>query len=761
MFRECRRCQFFRLPAIIFLENLFESLVRILRNPINTAEKNIIEKFNILRFNFTNHMSATEKKIFQDTITTDHKIITEELSKSILTSYGLQVPPFALVTSAQEAAKQAKVIGFPLVMKVVSPQILHKTDVGGVKVGLNSLSDVKKTFNDMHGRLSKKKGVEVKGILLEKMVPKGIELIVGIQNDPQFGPTIMAGLGGIMTEVMKDVAFRMLPITTADAKSMINELKGSKLLKGFRGSEPIDLNMVANMLKQIGKLGVNNADYINSIDFNPVIVYPKSHFIVDAKIILNDKVKKNSVSKARPNKQSMEEFFTPKSVALVGASTTTGKIGNSILDSLVNYDFKGKVYPINPKASKIFGKKCYPSVVAVPGKVDLVIISVDLSITAPVLEDCAKKGVHSVVIVSGGGKELGGKRAEYEADVKRLSEKHKIRIIGPNCIGMFNAANRLDCAFQGHERMIRARLGNVALLSQSGTMGISFLESADSFGLSKMVSYGNRSDVDEADMIWYLANDPQSKVIALYVEGFGDGRKFINTAKKVMKETKKPIVIWKSGRTELGAKQAASHTGSLGGSNAIIMGAFKQAGIISVDSYQELVAVTKALAWQPAAKGNRAALCSNGAGPMIGAIDQFDRLNLSLATVSEETKNKMIEHFPPTYVIGSGNPADVTGGATAEDYQFTIKSYMDDPGVDILMPWFVFQDDPLDEIIIDYLDEFSKTRSKPLLVGGNGGPYTEKVSKLIEAKGIPVYSDLRDWCAAASALSQWGNHLKK
>ncbi|KKL06041.1 hypothetical protein LCGC14_2600000, partial [marine sediment metagenome] len=213
----------------------------------------------------------------------------------------------------------------------------------------------------------------------------------------------------------------------------------------------------------------------------------------------------------------------------IKAMRTPGKIGNSILDSLVNYNFKGKVYPINPKADKIFGQKCYPTVSAVPGNVDLVVISVDLSITAPVLEDCAKKGVHSVVIVSGGGKELGGERAAYEAEVKRLSAKHKIRIIGPNCIGMFNAANRLDCAFQGQERMVRAKLGVVAFLSQSGTMGISFLESADSFGLSKMVSYGNRSDVDEADMIWYLANDPQTKVIALYVEGFGDGRKFINT----------------------------------------------------------------------------------------------------------------------------------------------------------------------------------------------------------------------------------------
>jgi 3-hydroxypropionyl-CoA synthetase (ADP-forming) len=641
-------------------------------------------------------------------------------------------------------------------MKVVSPQILHKTDVGGVKVGIDNINDVKKTFKDMYGRLSKKKGVHVKGILLEKMVPKGVELIVGLQNDPQFGPVIMVGMGGILTEVMRDVAFRMLPITPSDAKSMLEELKGSKLLKGFRGSKAIDINMLANALVKIGKLGVDNASHFNSIDFNPVVVYPKSYAVVDAKIILNKEIKKDAISTTKPNSNFMEMFFTPKSVALVGASATPGKIGNSVLDSLAKHDYKGKVYPINPKQESILGIKCYPSISAIPGNVDLVVVCVDLSVTPPVLEECAKKGIHSVVIVSGGGKELGGERAKYEAEVKRLSEKHKIRIIGPNCIGMFNAANRLDCAFQGQARMVRARLGPVALLSQSGTMGISFLETADSFGLSKMVSYGNRSDVDEADMIWYLANDPQTKVIALYVEGFGDGRKFINTAKKVMKEKKKPVVIWKSGRSAAGAKQAASHTGSLGGSNAIIMGAFKQAGIISVDSYQELAAVTKALAWQPAAKGNRCALCSNGAGPMIGAIDHFERLDLSLAKVSEKTRKKMVDHFPPTYVVGQGNPADVTGGANADDYRFTIQSFMDDPNVDIIMPWFVFQDDPLEETIIDYLADFSKKRNKPILVGGNGGPYTQKISTLIEKKGVPVYDDIRSWVAAASALSQWG-----
>jgi len=702
-------------------------------------------------------MSST-KKIFDETIKTDHKVITEEASKSILKAYGVKVPPYALVNSAKDAVKAAKKIGYPLVMKIVSPQILHKTDVGGVKVGIDNAKDVKKTFNDMYKRLSKKKGVQVKGVLLEKMVPKGIEMIVGLQVDPQFGPVIMAGLGGVMTEVFKDVAWRMLPITMDDAKSMVEELKSSKLFKGFRGSAPVDMNVLAKALVQIGKIGVDNAAYINSIDFNPIMVYPKSYYVVDAKIILGKEINNNAISMAQPDDSFMEKFFTPESVALVGASATPGKVGNSVLDSLAKHDYKGKVYPINPKAEEILGVKCYPSIEAIDGNVDLVVVCVDLSVTPPILESCAKKGIHNVVIVSGGGKELGGERADYEAQIKSLSEKHKIRIIGPNCIGMFNAANRLDCAFQGQARMVRERLGNVALLSQSGTMGISFLETADTFGLSKMVSYGNRSDVDEADMIWYLASDPQTKVIALYVEGFGDGRKFVETAKRVMKEKKKPVVIWKSGRTEAGAKQAASHTGSLGGSNAIIMGAFRQAGIISVDSYQELAAVAKALAWQPAAKGNRAAMCSNGAGPMIGGIDHFDRLGLELAKVTPETLKELKEHFPPTYVIGKGNPVDVTGGANADDYRYTIQKFYDDPNVDIVMPWFVFQDDPLEETIIQYLGEFSKQQKKPLLVGGNGGPYTQKVSALIEKEGVPVYDDLRNWVAAAAALVQWGKH---
>jgi 3-hydroxypropionyl-CoA synthetase (ADP-forming) len=216
-------------------------------------------------------------------------------------------------------------------------------------------------------------------------------------------------------------------------------------------------------------------------------------------------------------------------------------------------------------------------------------------------------------------------------------------------------------------------------------------------------------------------------------------------------------VIWKSGRSAAGAKQAASHTGSLGGSNAIIMGALKQAGIISVDSYQELAGVAKALAWQPPAKGNNVAMCSNGAGPMIGGIDHLERLGLTIGKMSPQIIKKMKERFPPTVPIHNGNPADVGGGATADDYRYVIQQFYDEKNVDIAMPWFVFQDDPLEETIVAHLSDFSNKKTKPLLVGANGGPYTQKMTKLVEEKGIPVYDDLRTWIAAASALAQWGS----
>jgi 3-hydroxypropionyl-CoA synthetase (ADP-forming) len=680
------------------------------------------------------------------------KVITEESSKEILSEYGIKVPQYALVTSSEEAVNSSKEIGFPLVAKIVSADILHKTDVGGVKVGLKSEDDVKKAFDDMYRRLKEK--FDVKGVLLEKMVPNGVELIVGLQNDLQFGPSIMVGLGGIYTELFKDVSFRVLPITKDDAIEMLNSLRARDILKGFRGSNAINMDMISEAIVNIGKLGVDLAGKYESIDFNPVVVYPDGYFVVDAKIILKEKFSDDAISKANPDASFMDLFFNAKSVALIGASPEPGKIGNSVMESLVKHEYKGKVYPVNAKGyPEIMDVKAYKNLLDIQDPIDVVIVTVDLKFVPDLLAECGKKNIHNMVIISGGGKELGGERAQIEKRVQDLSRELNIRIIGPNCIGIFNGDNRLDCAFQGHLRMLRPKQGNVAFLSQSGTVGIAFMETADAFGLSKMISYGNRSDVDEADMIHYLAQDPNTNVIGLYVEGLGDGRKFMNSAKNVIKEYQKPIVVFKNGRSTKGAKQAASHTGSLGGSFAVISGAFEQTGIISVDSYEELTSALKALTWQPVPIGNRIAMVTNGAGPIIAAIDNFERLNLELAQLSDETMKSFKEHYPATYVIG--NPCDVTGSASADDYRFAIQAFLDDPNVDIIMPWFVFQDDPLEEKIVDILADLQKQKKKPILVGAMGGPFTEKISKKIESFNIPVYESVITWITAAGSLAKW------
>ncbi|MGI0042498.1 MAG: acetate--CoA ligase family protein, partial [Nitrososphaeraceae archaeon] len=420
------------------------------------------------------------QRILSEVVSGRHKVVTEDLAKQILSVYGLQVPPYVMVNSAQQAAKESASIGFPQVAKVVSPMILHKTEVKGVKTSLTSEGEVVNAFNDMNDRL--REDFEIRGILLEKMVPSGVELIVGLQNDPQFGPVIMCGLGGVYTELFKDVSFRVLPISKQDGLEMLEGLKGKQILQGFRGSRPVNLEMVAEALVKIGTLGVDMAPFFESVDFNPMTVYPDNYYIVDAKILLKDKPNTSVISNAQPNSNYMDVFFNAKSIALIGASPETGKIGNSVLESLSKHEYNGKIFPVNAKGyPEIMGLKAYKSLDEIQESVDLVIVTVDLKFVPALLKTCGSKGIHNMVIISGGGKELGGERAEIEQEIKQLSQNLGIRIIGPNCIGVFNGENRLDCAFQGHARMIRPKNGKVSFLSQSGTVGIAFMETSDTF----------------------------------------------------------------------------------------------------------------------------------------------------------------------------------------------------------------------------------------------------------------------------------------
>lgn len=664
--------------------------------------------------------------------------------------FGFEAPRSSLTTSAQGAALAASEIGLPVALKIVSPDILHKTDVGGVVLNVESPDAVRQTFERiMASAKSAYPEASIEGVEVQEMVNGGVEVIIGLLDDAQFGPVIMFGLGGVFTEVLGDVSFRVLPIEHGDAFQMIHEIQGHQILKGYRGQPPVSEQMLADLLMRANRLGVNMGGKFESVDFNPILVWEDQHRVLDFKVIWHSQAKP-SPRVIPPNTRHLENFFRADSVALIGASATPGKIGNAVLDSLLEYEYPGKVFPINPGRDEIMGAKTYPALEAIPEQVDLVVVTIDLRLVPDVIKVCASKGIHNLVVISGGGKELGGERTELEAEIRRLARAHDVRVVGPNCIGVFDGQTRLDTFFQVQERMVRPKAGPVAVLTQSGTIGAAFLEDVVATGVSKFVSYGNRTDVDEADLLAYLADDPETNLVAMYVEGIEDGRKFLNTAREVTK--KKPVVVFKVGRTERAARASISHTGFFGGSYSVVQGAFKQAGIIAVDSYEELVATAKALAMQPAARGPRVAMISNGAGTMVQGIDLLKTYDLEIPELSPETLRKLADVYPPFYVVQ--NPIDVTGSATSTDYEVGIEMCMHDPQVDIVMPWFVFQDTPLGEDIVQKLGRLTREYDKPILVGAiGGGPFTLRMSQAIEAEGVPVFHSVREWIAAARGLA--------
>ena len=663
--------------------------------------------------------------------------------------YGFQAPRSSLAKTTDEAARIASEIGFPVALKIVCPDILHKTDFGGVVLNIGNGDDVSQAFESIKAsaRRSHPKA-RIEGIDVQEMVIGGTEIIIGLLDDPQFGPVIMFGLGGIFTEILKDVSFRVLPIERTDAIQMIRETQGYELLQGYRGQPPVSEEMLIDLLMKTSRMGMDLTGRLESVDFNPIVVWEDQHRVLDAKILWHTQAKKApEVDPA--NTKHLETFFKAQSVALIGASATPGKVGNAVLDSLLGKNYQGKVYPINPGRAEIMGAKAYPTLLDVPEQIDLAVATIDLRQVPDVIRMCAPKGIHNLVVVSGGGKELGGASAELEAEIRHLARSLDVRVVGPNCIGVFDGQTRLDCFFQVHERMLRPKFGRVAMLTQSGTMGAAFLEDFVSIGMSKFVSYGNRTDVDEADLLAYLADDPETDIIALYVEGLEDGRKFLNTAREVAQH--KPVVIFKVGRTERAARASISHTGFFGGSFGVVQGAFKQAGLIAVDSYEELVATTKALAMQPRAKGPHVAMISNGAGTMVQGIDLLKSYGLEIPELSSESLHKLSEVYPPFYLVQ--NPMDVTGSGTSADYEVGIETLIQDPNVDIVMPWFVFQDTPLEEDIVQKLGRLTRTYDTPILVGCLGGPYTIKMSQAIEAEGVPVFHSVRDWIAAARGVA--------
>jgi acetyl coenzyme A synthetase (ADP forming)-like protein len=475
--------------------------------------------------------------------------------------------------------------------------------------------------------------------------------------------------------------------------------------------------------------------------------------------------------------EQMDVFFTAKSIAVIGASKTEGKVGHIIFKNIADNKrrgiYEGELYPINPNEDSILGYTCYPTLTKVLGEVELIIVAVPAKYVLSVMEDAWKKGVKAAAIITSGFSEVGEK--ELEDEVKKLILKAGIRVLGPNCLGVYDAYSGIDMLFLPETKTLsnknvviatpRPTPGNIAIVTQSGAFGAAAIDSlaGQEMGLSKLISFGNKMDVAEPEMLIYLLHDEKTKVILLYIEGLIDGSRFMEVAKEVTKH--KPVIVLKAGKTAAGARAALSHTGSIAGSDKVYDGAFKQVGVLRARNMEGFFDMAKALVFQPLAKGNNIAIITDAGGPGIMASDECEALGLNVKRFSKETIQKFEElirvgKIPSFAAIR--NPVDLTGNVTSEMYDLSTEILLDDPEIHGIIVLGLHHTPYLTEDFTDRIAERSKNYRKPVVACDIG---ETEMAKYIRSRfnklGIPAYSSPEDASYAMAALVEYGKYMMK
>ncbi len=456
---------------------------------------------------------------------------------------------------------------------------------------------------------------------------------------------------------------------------------------------------------------------------------------------------------------SLDSFFNPKSVAIVGASRQQGKVGYEILTNMVGSGFAGKIFPVNRSADEIEGLKCYPDLASIGETPELVIVIIPARFVLGVIEDCAKIGTKAVIIITAGFKEIGDEGKKLEEEIVRVARRAGIRIIGPNCLGVIVTSSKLNASFGGDLPTV----GGTGYISQSGAMLAAILDTAkaNGIGFSSLFSIGNKADVDELDLVQALADDSNTKVIAGYLESIGDGNEFVREAERISHE--KPILLMKSGGTSAGAKAASSHTGSLAGSEVAYECMFARAGIIRCDSITQQFDFAQAFANQPLPKGSNVVVLTNAGGAGIMAADAIERQGLTFAKLSDETIEKLKENLPPA--ANFYNPVDVLGDALADRYEFALDVLLDDPNVDSVVILLTPQAMTMAKETAEAIVKTTRAKpTKPVLACFMGASKVEAGVKVFRQEKIPQYDSPEAAVTTLKAMTdyvRWRNQPKR
>ena len=446
-------------------------------------------------------------------------------------------------------------------------------------------------------------------------------------------------------------------------------------------------------------------------------------------------------------------FFTPRGVAVIGASATVGKLGHGVVRNLLQYGYQGGVYPVNPRAETIFGQTCYPDIASVPDPVDLAVIIIPAPAVPSVLRSCARRGIGAVTILSGGFAETGREGAERQAEIITIAREHDMRFIGPNCVGVLDTHSGLNTTFI--EQMPDP--GSIAFFSQSGAMGGALIDWArgQHIGLSHFSSLGNAADVNETDMIVALADDPNTTVIAAYIEGVGDGVAFMQAASAVTR--RKPIVVLKVGGTGAGARAVASHTASLAGSGAAYRAAFAQCGVLQAQTAEDLFGIALGLAYQPPPRGDRVAIITNAGGPAAIAADALERNGLMLPEPDADIHSALRSAFGPTPQLF--NPIDLLGAASTREFEAAASILLESNHYDAILAVLVpnTANDPAG--IADGLARAGAGSEKPIYACYMGDVSIRAGRKRLHQHRIPCYPFPENAAPALGAARNWQRWL--
>ncbi len=696
--------------------------------------------------------------------------LSEIESKQILDAIGIPVAIAHLAQSAEEAAELAAREGFPAALKVVSPQAVHKSEVGGVELGLGSPAEVKAAFERIrHGLAARRPGARFDGVAVQTMAAPGIELIVGTTRDDRFGALVMVGLGGTLVEIFKDTALRIAPVTAAGARAMLGELRAVALLKGARGNAPADHDAIAELIAKISEFAAAHAE-VREMDLNPVVAYSRGLRVLDARMLLN-LAGASSAPAADPRRpqriENLRRGFDARTVAVIGDKRMGGYLWLRAMSR-----FAGKLYSVQIDPNEIPGIEAMgvtnlKSLADVPEPIDYAISAVPRQIAPRILKDCVAAGVKAIGFFTSGfsetGEELGVK---LEHELRATAAGSDIALVGPNCMGLYNPSIGL-CNFP--DLAAGTGGGDVCFISQSGTHSINFCLQAPIRGIriNKAASIGNVLMLEAADYLDLMADDPATRAIGMYIEGVRDGRRFFASLTRAA--ARHPVVVWKGGMTEAGARATFSHTGSLATAAAVWRALMVQSGAVSVASLDAMLDAMELLARGRRVGGRGMGLVAMTGGQSVVITDTFAAAGLEVPALSEGSYAELKGFFN---IIGGSyrNPLDAGGTIGMGHEQGNLDRILDilerDAAIDAIVleigtglraaRWPAHEDELTG--LLDKIAEFNRRSRKPfaaILHPAHLEVIVARAKELARARGLVVFDSFERAAAAFAVAAEY------